>query len=96
MRGRTLEDQDLNKARAFADSLVARGVDRRVFSILSESEDSLCLIRESGRWKVFFLERGHRSYLEEFEEFKLAQEYFLRRLFEIHPQASMLLSSGGH
>jgi len=44
----------------------------------------------AGRLQVFYLEHGHKNYLEAFDQLEAAIEYFVRVLREIWPPARSL------
>jgi hypothetical protein len=52
----------------------------RTYSLAGEADEALCLSFESGKWYVFFSERGMRTGQTEFDSETAACEYFLAKM----------------
>lgn len=65
---------------ALALDLETLGVPRNHFSIGHTQNERMCLVEETGKWLVFYSERGQMADLTEFNSFQKAKSHFLAAL----------------
>jgi len=70
---------DEAKLLALKAELNAKNVPSSYYSIGKERNERMCILMHSGKWSVFYSERGQMTDLMEFPNFEDARDELLRR-----------------
>jgi hypothetical protein len=68
------------RLRALKTELDAKAVPSSLYSLGKARDERTCFLTDSGRWLVFYSERGQMSDLKDFSNFEDARNELLKRL----------------
>lgn len=74
------ETVDDARLRALKVELDTKGVPSSYYSLGKERDERTCFLLDTGKWLVFYSERGQMSDLKDFQNFEDARDELLRRL----------------